>query len=174
MACMRDMRRVFLLVLVCLAVHARGAEPARLKEKAEVLPLALDDAFQFRKTKIYVNDSQQDKKTDNPVLVFERQRMSHGAVSAVDRRQREGYYFTFFWRTSRAADLKVRLEYRQQNLGSFVEAQEVPYPGAKGSRKTEFKVIGDDYRDDGKVTAWRALLIENGHIVAVTQSFLWN
>jgi hypothetical protein len=28
--------------------------------------------------------------------------------------------------------------------------------------------------EDGKVTAWRAVLIENGKIVALNQSFLWN
>lgn len=40
--------------------------------------------------------------------------------------------------------------------------------------KSEFQIIGDDYEQDGQVTAWRAVLIENGRIVAVNQSFLWN
>jgi hypothetical protein len=35
-------------------------------------------------------------------------------------------------------------------------------------------VTGDDYRMDGKVIAWRVVLIENGTIVALNQSFLWN
>jgi hypothetical protein len=55
-----------------------------------------------------------------------------------------------------------------------VQARELSYPAAKGSFKSEFKVIGDDYNEDGRVTAWRAILIENGKIVGLNQSFLWN
>ena len=51
---------------------------------------------------------------------------------------------------------------------------EVSYDGAKGSMKTQFAIIGDDYSEDGRVTSWRALLIENGKIVGLTQSFLWH
>ena len=43
----------------------------------------------------------------------------------------------------------------------------------KGSVKTEFTVIGDDYLENGPVTNWRALLIVNGRIVGLTQSYLW-
>ena len=68
----------------------------------------------------------------------------------------------------------MRFEYRQQNLGAHVQARELHYPNAKGSVKSEFQIIGDDYEQEGKVTAWRALLIENGKIVALNQSFLWN
>jgi hypothetical protein len=68
----------------------------------------------------------------------------------------------------------VRLEYRQEKLGSHVQAQEIHYDHVSGSLKTNFAVIGDDYNEDGKVTSWRALLIENGRIVALNQSFLWN
>jgi hypothetical protein len=68
----------------------------------------------------------------------------------------------------------LRLEYRQQNLGSHVQARELRYSAAKGSIKSEFQIIGDDYEQDGQVTAWRAVLIEKGRIVAVNQSFLWN
>ena len=68
----------------------------------------------------------------------------------------------------------MRFEYRQANLGSYVQARELVFPGAKGSCKAEFNIIGDDYFEDGRVTAWRALVIENGKIVALNQSFLWN
>jgi len=67
----------------------------------------------------------------------------------------------------------VRLEYRQEKLHEFVQAQEVSYANVHGNHKTEFKVIGDDYFDDGRVTAWRCVLIENGRIVAENRSYLW-
>ena len=80
----------------------------------------------------------------------------------------------FFWRSSRKADLTVRFEYRQQNLGAFVQAKEYVVKDAKGSYSSEFDVIGDQYNEDGKVCGWRVLLIENGKVVGLNQSFLWN
>jgi len=156
------------------ATAAFCADPSRQLDKANVLPLALDDHFQFRKTELFLNDPSTFKLTQDPMILFERTRMNFGAVTQVDKRQRYGNYFKFFWRTDRAADLIVRLEYRQQNLGPYVQAQEVAYNNVKGSVKTEFKVVGDDYQQDGRVVAWRALLIEKGRIVGLTQSYLWD
>ena len=106
-------------------------------------------------------------------LGFERTYRLYGAITAADRNQRYGNYFDFFWKARRAADLAVRLEYRQEKLHAHVQAQEISYANARGSYKTEFKVVGDDYFDDGRVTAWRCLLIENGRIVAETHSYMW-
>ena len=78
-----------------------------------------------------------------------------------------------YWRDRRKADVRVRLEYRQEKLHAFVQAREVRYPDAHGHYKTEFAIIGDDFFDDGRVIAWRASLIVNGRIVAVTRSYLW-
>lgn len=163
-----------MLVSVALATAGFCGEPPRLLDKANVLPLALDDAFQFRKTKTFLHDPLTQQPTLDPMIAFERQRLNFGAVSNVDRLQRFGHYFTFYWRSKRPANLTIRLEYRQANLGAHVQAQELYYEGVKGTVSSEFKVVGDDYRDDGRITAWRALLIENGKIVALNQSFLWN
>lgn len=169
------MKRLFLRVAAALAVvTAASGEPARLLEKANVLPLALDDSFQFRKTKLFHNDPEFFKPSIDDMISFERKRVNFGAVSNYDRQQRYGHYFTFFWRADRKADVTVRLEYRQENLGAHVQAREKNYSGAKGTMKSDFAVIGDDYREDGKITAWRALIIENGKVVALNQSFLWN
>jgi len=168
-------RCVFLLALLAATFSGHAAEKPRPVEKANVLPLALDDAFQFRKTELFFNDAEaHPQSTDNEMILFERQRVNFGAINSVQRRARSGNYFTFFWRTSRHANLTFRLEYRQEKLGSYVEAQEVPYTDAHGSVRTQFNVIGDDYYQNGRVVAWRALLIENGKIVGLTQSYLWN
>ncbi len=165
-------------MLLSLALAATGfakpKEPPRQLDKAVVLPLALDDAFQFRKTKIFLNEPELFKPTTEEMISFERVRVNFGAYTQVDRQQRYGSYYTFFWRSARSADLTVRFEYRQQKLGSYVQAKELFYPGAKGSVQSQFQVIGDDYNEDGRVTAWRAVLIESGKIVGITQSFLWN
>ncbi|PYJ73184.1 MAG: hypothetical protein DME75_02235 [Verrucomicrobia bacterium] len=179
---------------------ARGAEEPRVVEKVTPLPVALSKDFEFRKTKLFFlsqappkgQGARQTTSTLKPgasskaapnqktatlqdaPITFERQYRLFGAVTALDQRQRFGDYFDFFWRVKRPADLTVRLEYRQEKLHEHVQAQEISYRSVdRGTHKTEFKVIGDDYADDGRVIAWRCLLIENGRIVAENRSYMW-
>lgn len=189
------------LVLASLTI-ASSSEAARNRveptvlEKVTPLPVALDKNFEFRKTKLFYlsekaqltggartdrgslnkKSSSQGTKTttaqDAPVT-FERQYRLFGAVTGLDQRQRFGNYFDFFWRAKHPSDVTVRLEYRQEKLHEHVQAQEISYRNVRGTQKTEFKVIGDDYFDDGRVISWRCLLIENGRIVAETRSFMW-
>jgi hypothetical protein len=178
---------------------ARTAEEPRIVEKVAPLPVALSNDFEFRKTKLYflsdkppkqserarqttstfkpgssgTSPSQKTLTLQDVPITFERQYRLFGAVTALDQRQRFGDYFDFFWRAKRPADVTVRLEYRQEKLHDHVQAQEISYRNVRGTRKTEFKVIGDDYLDDGRVIAWRCLLIENGRIVAENRSYMW-
>jgi hypothetical protein len=180
---------------------ARTKEEPRVLDRVLPLPTALSADFQFRKTKLYFlteNPTGQGKtnaetaqsatkggklsgtapssKTttvQDASIRFERQYRLFGAVTKLDQRERVGNYFDFFWRARRVANLTVRLEYQQEKLHAHVQAQEISYPNARGNHKTEFKVVGDDYFDDGRVTAWRCCLIENGTIVAETHSYMW-
>lgn len=161
------------LALLLFAAGNVSAEPAKLVPKPHIFPLQLDDAITFRKTKIFLNDPVLMKQSQDDMLNFERLYVNFGAVSGYDRQQRFGGYYTFFWRATRKADVTVRFEYRQEKLGAFVQAQERTYPAAKGNYESKFAVIGDDYNNDGKVTSWRAIIIEDGKIVALNQSFLW-
>ena len=174
------MFRWFLILVLSLlppVLLLKGAtEPAptpRLLEKANVLPLALDGAFSFQKQTILLHDPVFRRAGRLDMMEFERGRVSYKAVTGEEVRSRFGQYFAFWWRARREADLTVRLEYRQENLGPYVLAQEIPVPRAKGTVETKFQVTGDDYNRDGKVLAWRALLIEDGKIVALRQSYLW-
>src|SRR5258707_1259940 len=116
------MKRFILpLVALALAATSHAAEPAKLLDNANVLPLALDDAFQFRKTKTFFNEPKVSKSSTDAMIDFKRKRINFGAITKNDRRERWGQYYTFFWRTSRPADLTVRFEYRQQNLGAHVQ-----------------------------------------------------
>jgi hypothetical protein len=196
----REMRfAVALLILTFLVVSAPGKgarEEPKVVEKVTSLPMALDPNFQFRKTRLFFmsekalkpserarqetskvggksNPDQRTATLQDAPIVFERQYRLYGAVTGVDQRQRFGNYFDFFWRTKRPSDVVVRLEYRQEKLHEHVQAQEITYGNVRGTHKTEFKVIGDDYFDDGRVIAWRCLLIANGRIVAENRSFLW-
>jgi len=167
------------LGLACLASLALVAcvatsPPAVEIPEANVLPLELSGDFGFRKTIRTINQEKFNLvPTRNEVILFERQRMNFGALSANERRQREGTYYDIFWRAGRPADITVRFEYRQAKLGNAVRAKETSVGQAKGTVKSSFDVTGDDFINDGPVTAWRCLLIENGRIVAFTQSYLW-
>ena len=201
-------------VLWCGAL-ARAAEPqTRLLTKVTPLPVELDPAFQFRKTKLFLLTEQvpnlrggyqplsaedqggaatagtsgkqgggklsgtapstKTSTAQDASIMFERQYRLFGAVTKLDRRQRYGNYFDFFWRAKRAGPITVRLEYRQEKLHAHVQAQEISYPNAVGNIKTEFRVVGDDYLDDGRVIAWRCLLIDNGRVVAENRSYMWD
>jgi hypothetical protein len=186
---------VTVILLVLWNASVRAAEQPKVLANITPLPIAIDPDFQFRKTKIFALEDQSklNKKTgkrgentnaagasrtgstvQDASITFERQYRLYGAVTGLDRRQRYGDYFDFFWRAKRPADLTVRLEYQQQKLHAHVQAQEISYSNVRGTHKSEFKVIGDDYADGGGVTAWRCLLVEHGRIVAETHSFLWD
>jgi hypothetical protein len=70
--------------------------------------------------------------------------------------------------------LTVRFEYKQEKLRAFVQAKEQAYQNVRGTNHSGFRVVGDEYFDDGQVLAWRCLLIEHGRIVAEKRSFLWD
>jgi hypothetical protein len=171
-----------------IALLAWGGAPKpndfRQLPSATPLPTALDRAFEFRKTKLFaLGDAAAGGPTHgagftggvsrDPQVGFEAGYLLHGAVTELDQRRRYGHYFDFFWRAKRRADVTVRLEYRQERLRDFTQAREVSYANVRGNVKTSFAVIGDDFFNDGRVLAWRCLLIENGRIVAEDRSYLW-
>ena len=196
---------IALLALILVSgssVFARTEEKPRVIDRVVPLPIALNDDFQFRKTKLYLltesiagdkssttgqtlqsatkggklsgtAPSSKTTTVQDASIRFERQYRLWGAVTKLDQRERFGNYFDFFWKARRTANLTVRLEYKQEKLHAHIQAQEISYSSARGTYKTEFKVVGDDYLDDGRVTAWRCLMIENGQVVAETHSFLW-
>ena len=196
---MRFAAAAFGLFLVLSDFGMGAVEEPKIVEKVTPLPIALNRDFEFRKTKLYFLSEKlpkqtQERRTASSVtgtlsgrtapaqktltlqdvpITFERQYRLFGAVTLLDARQRCGDYFDFFWRAKRPADITVRLEYRQEILHEHVQAQEISYRNLRGTHKTEFKVIGDDYFDDGRVIAWRCLLVENGRIVAENRSYMW-
>ena len=186
---------LFQSIAICGCASAPQDQP-KLLTRVTPLPKALDPDFEFRKAKLFLMSEaaprfkqQKSKNAKNSgdlvipkstsadqaaAVAFERQYRLFGAVTNLDRHQRFGDYFDFFWRARRPANLIVRLEYRQEKLHAHVQAQEVSYPDVHGNQKTEFKVVGDDYFDGGRVIAWRCLLVANGRIVAERRSALWN
>jgi hypothetical protein len=178
---------IITFLAVVVSGHLLAKEPARQLAKVNPLPVALNKDFQFRKTKLYYlsetapkvrksnvsNSNSRSAGVAEASMNFERTYRMFGAVTGADQRQKFGNYMDFFWRANRPANVTVRLEYRQEKLRAFVQAREVDYVGVKGTQKTEFAIVGDDYFNDGRVISWRCLLIENGRIVAENRSYLW-
>lgn len=173
-----------LLLALLQSAHARWpgqADDYRQLTKVNSLPVVLDPAFEFRKTKLFTVGAIPGRKTSSfgegkvkdPAIRAEGAYRLFGAVTELDIRRRSGEYFDFFWRTKKDIPVTVRFEYRQDGLRSFTQAREVDYASGQGSHKTAFAVVGDDFFNDGRIIAWRCLLIVNNRIVAENRSFLW-
>src|SRR5580704_10697620 len=141
-----------LLAMLLGGIMVRAENPVPI-ESANVLPLAIDDAFEFRKFQIFRNAVIVPGSTPIPtkdlMIDFERKHRLWGALDATDVSARTGQYFTFFWRAKRPANLTIRLEYRQAVLKNYVQARELYYLKAKGSHTSEFAIVGNDYETDG-------------------------
>jgi len=176
------MIRPFFLLCAVFAVALAGcATPegsATRLDKAKILPLELDDSYQFRKVLTSVFDPNLVEQSatsgkSSGVIEFELHRRTWGAIGSLEVSKRHGSYYTFFWRNSNESDVTLRLEYRQTGLGNYVMAKERFYPAARGSHRSTFEVVGDDFLENGLVSAWRAMLIVNGRVVGFRQSSMW-
>jgi hypothetical protein len=166
-----------LIGLLLILGGCAAPEPKQVRlEQANVLPLSINPNFQFRKKTQFLNDpaTYTPMSQLNDAVAFERKYYMWPATTQLDQQALKGNYFNFYWRNvGQPAAVTVRFEYRQANLGNFVMAREKTYPLVKGSQKTQFTIIGDDYLENGPVTNWRCILIVDGKIVGLTQSYLW-
>ncbi len=91
---------------------------------------------------------------------------------------RSGMRFDVQWKTKGepAGPLKLRLELRGLAIGDlpgeFLLEQAVQ-PSGWFSHWTGLSLTGDDYKNFGKVTAWRVSLWENDQLLGEQKSFLW-
>ena len=143
-------------------------------EKANPLPLQIDSHFAFRKETQFLNDPTTFRHSHSEFIDFTRRQYMWPATTRLEQDELRGNYLNFYWwNHGPVEDVTIRLEYHQAGLGNEVLAREFTYPQVKGSVRTIFKITGDDYLENGRVTSWRAVLIVNNRIVALTQSFLW-
>ena len=116
----------------------------------------------------------QDEKGGDPMVPFERKRLLYGAVTEKERQSRSGNYYTFFWTDTPSTDpATIRFEYRQAGSGAKVHRREQEVPRVSARNLIKVKVLGDEYRQNGRVVAWRVSLWRHGENLASTQSFLW-
>lgn len=151
------------LAHLCLAATAAILASCASPKEAEI-----------SKVNYYKLDARKDIISADPAISFEQKHRLYGAVSNEEMNAREGHYYTVHWRVSdRSQPVKVKLEYRQAKTGSKVNVQEVEVPDAGRSNTTEFQVVGEDYKTNGHVTAWKVSLIRGKEEVASHRSYLW-
>lgn len=112
-------------------------------------------------------------QSEDEMVVHEHRRLLHGAVDSDEYRERMGNYYTIFWTSKNRVPATVRFEYCQATTGPKVYTREIRVESPKRKNVTKFEVTGTPYQDLGKVTQWRASIIENGTEAAEYRSFLW-
>jgi len=114
---------------------------------------------------------------DDPMIRMEKQRRLLGAVSAEERRQRLGDYYSVKWRHADGGEAQgevtVEFRYRQGATASRVKRMTRNFSAAATEGMAEFAVIGDDYFKNGRILAWEVLLKRGGRVVASERSYLW-
>jgi hypothetical protein len=158
------MGRLLLLVSLFFWAGVFGGECLR----------AEGDAGEITRVNITEYVAKKPVRTADPMIRFERRYLTWGAINSDDYREREGKYFTIFWKTKDPGAATVRFEYLQGKTGKTVHVKEVTADKVqRGTNKADFRVTGAEFHDKGDVLAWKASILRNGVVVADRKSFLW-
>ena len=92
--------------------------------------------------------------------------------------QCSGMRFNVEWRArgEAAAPLKIQVELRGVARGDFPKQLVLERSVKSGgwfSHWAVFKLVGEEYKDFGQVTAWRVRLWEGNKLLGEQKSFLW-
>ena len=115
-------------------------------------------------------------ETNEPMVRMEKLRRLHGALTASERNDRLGHYYTMHWSDPAGAgkgEIEIVFEYQQGSTASQVKRQWQRFASSDRSGKAEFRVTGDDYLKGGRVLAWKATLKRGGREIAKRHSYLW-
>jgi hypothetical protein len=115
-------------------------------------------------------------RDESEVVRGEKLKRLHGAVSAAERRDRLGQYFSVQWDGPAGREsepVRIAFDYRQAVSASKLLSMEQEFAGtARG--KTEFRVTGEAYQEGGRVLAWRVRLFRGGELVETRHSYMWD
>ncbi len=110
----------------------------------------------------------------DPSYIFERNALLHGAISNVERLERQGDYFTIFWQAEdRSQPVTVRLEYRTKVSGMAIKSITEEVTDIKRKNVTKFSFIGQTFVTNGPIIAWRVSLVRGKDEITHYNSYLW-
>jgi hypothetical protein len=115
-------------------------------------------------------------ETDEKMIRMEKLRRLHGALTAAERNDRLGHYYTMHWSDPAGAgkgEIEIVFEYQQGSTASQVKRQWQRFASSDRRGKAEFRVTGTDYTKGGRVLAWKATLKRGGREIASHHSYLW-
>lgn len=115
-------------------------------------------------------------ETDEPMVRMEKLRRLHGALTAAERNDRLGHYYTMHWSDPAGAgkgEIEIVFEYQQGSTASQIKRQWQHFASSDRRGKAEFRVTGNDYLKGGRVLAWKATLKRGGREIASHHSYLW-
>jgi len=115
-------------------------------------------------------------ETDEPMVRMEKLRRLHGALTAAERNDRLGHYYSMLWSDPAGAGkggIEIVFEYQQGSTASKVKQQWQRFAATDRSGKAEFRVTGNDYLKGGRVLAWKATLKRGGREIESHHSYLW-
>lgn len=127
------------------------------------------------KVKYYHLVPGQPVSTRDPAIQMERDYHLYGAVTRAEIMGRGGHYYTIFWKAyDPSQPVTVRFEFRQANTGLTAKIREETVTDVRAKNLSRFEVTGDEYLNDGRVTAWRVTLLRGKDELASQESYLWN
>jgi phosphatidate phosphatase PAH1 len=107
-------------------------------------------------------------------ITFEREHFLYGAISNQERVDREGNYYTVFWKVEdRSQPVTVCFEFRQKGSGIAIKKLEQTIDHPSRSNHTDFSIVSKDYQTNGPVTCFRVTLRRGKEILHETKSFMW-
>jgi hypothetical protein len=146
------MHRFLIPLFLFIALAANAADTGRI---VKVLPFLLDSEGRIAKSpSLFERDAYQ---------AYLRQHTNEISGLRYDVQCRAGQ------------NLKLRLELRgvgEKNLPKFKTIETDIVSGSFGNW-TQVKLVGDDYKNLGAVTAWHATLWKDGTQLSEQKSFLW-
>lgn len=110
---------------------------------------------------------------EDPMVRSEKLRRLHGAIGVKEQAERLGQYYTVLWKDDSQGPVKVVFEYQQGGSGSRIKREVRDFDAASTSGQAEFSVVGENFRNNGRVLAWRISLVRNGEEIASRRSYLW-
>lgn len=129
---------------------------------------------EISKVKYYLLQPQEVLRTQDPAIQFERQHYLWGAFTAAEQIARTGAYYTVMWRAlDRTQPVTVRFEYRQEKSALVVKTLQQEVSDLKRHNQTEFKIVGKDFEEGGRVTAWRVTLLRGKEELVSQNSYMW-
>ena len=153
---MRWIPQLFVLFFVTLLVACSSSPDEILKVRQ----------FHLRET-----DTADKKKTQ--MVRGEQMYRLKGAVTLEERRERLGDYYTVTWRAMGAQPTRLVMDYQQVATGAKILRQSRDLAVGVPGGKEEFRVVGADYNESGRVLAWRIRLLQGDRVLAEKRSYLW-